>query len=153
MTKSKPMDEILTRKTIEKENQNQIVYKNAFGIVFEKYFVVYNSNAKIKIKIQDTKRVSMQKRRTIAKNIFLLTVTVFIIIGCFYLNVSLVHKLIFISIAIILMIMNIYYKEYQYIFCITKQEYNIASIVKKNLKEDAKKIQRVLAEKLKKNNF
>jgi hypothetical protein len=143
------MVETLTRNTIEKENQNQIEYMNAFGIVFEKYFVVYNSSTKIKININDTKNVRIQKSRIMTKNIVLISVALNTVIGCYYLNVLFVYKLIFILFATILIIIGVYFKEYQYKFTITKQDDRIVFIVNKKLKEEAKKIQRVLAEKLK----
>ena len=142
------MVEILTSTTIEKENTNQMEFMNAFGIVFEHHFVVFNSNNKIKINIHEAKHVNMRKSRVMTKNIFLIAIAVYTLIFSYYLNIDLIYKIIFSTLALFLIALGIYYKEYQYKFIIVKLDECITFIVKKHLKEEAKKIQRVLSEKL-----
>lgn len=150
ITKSRNMVETLSRNNNVKENLNQMEFMNAFGIVFKNYFVVYDISTKIRVNIEDTKFVSMRKSRKITKNIFLIAVSVYMIIGTYSIVLSLLYKGIFSSIALLILILGVFYKEYQYKFTIIKHDDCIEFKVKKNLKEDAKKIQRILTEKIKK---
>lgn len=142
------MVETLTSTTIEKEITNQMEFMNAFGIVFEHHFVVFDNNKKIKINMSEAKHVNMRKSRIMTKNIFLIAIAVYSIIFSYYLNVALVYKIIFGSLGLFIMVLGMFYKEYQYKFIIVKLDECITFIVKKHLKEEAKKIQRVLSEKL-----
>lgn len=142
------MVETLTSNTIEIETTNQMEFMNAFGIVFEHHFVVFDSNNKIKINIQEAKHVNMRKSRIMSKNIFLIAIAVYALIFSYYINVALTYKIIISALAIILIALGMYYKEYQYKFIIVKVDECITFTVKKHLKEEAKKIQRVLSEKL-----
>ena len=142
------MVETLTSNTIEKETTNQMEFMNAFGIVFENHFVVFDNNNKIKINIHEAKHVNMRKSRVMTKNIFLIAIAVYTLIFSYYLNIDLIYKIIFSTLALFLIALGIYYKEYQYKFIIVKLDECITFIVKKHLKEEAKKIQRVISEKL-----
>ena len=137
--------------TETKDNKEQIEYTNAFGIVSNNYFIVYDVCKKIKTNIDDTKFVSVQKIRKIRKNVILIIVSVYMIIGSYYINFSLTNKIIFSSIAIFLLIISIIFKEYYYKFKIIKHDNDCIEFeVERKFKEDAKKIQRVIKEKLKK---
>ncbi|KAB1154295.1 hypothetical protein [Flavobacterium luteum] len=142
------MVETLTNDIIEKETTNQMEFMNAFGIVFEKHFVVFDNNKKIKINMSEAKHVNMRKSRIMTKNIFLIAIAVYTLIFSYYLDIALVYKIIFETLALFLLTLGMLYKEYQYKFIIVKLNECITFIVKEHLKEDAKKIQRVLAEKL-----
>jgi len=50
-----------------KNNKEQIEYMNAFGVVSNNYFVVYDVCKKIRTNIEDTRFVSIQKVRKIRK--------------------------------------------------------------------------------------
>lgn len=142
------MVKTLTSNTIEKDTTNQMEFMNAFGIVFENHFVVFDNNNKIKINIHEAKHVNMRKSRVMTKNIFFIAIAVYTLIFSYYLDVALTYKITFGILALFLLALGMFYKEYQYKFIIVKIDDCITFIVKKHLKEEAKKIQRVISEKL-----
>lgn len=132
------------------ENNEHIVFMNTFGIVSNTTFTVYNVSKKIRTTIADTKFVSMQKVRKIKKNAILIGLSVYMIIGIYYLPLSLTNTIIFSTISLSLLIVGILFKEYYYKFkIVTFNNDCIEFEVEKKFKEDAKKIQRIVKEKLK----
>lgn len=133
------------------ENNEHVVYMNTFGIVSNTTFTVYNLSKKIQTNIADTRFVTLQKVRKIKKNAILIGLSVYMIIAIYYLPLSLKYTIVFCSIALILLIVGILFKEYYYKFkIVTGNNDCIEFEVEKKFKEDAKKIQRVVKEKLKK---
>ena len=136
-----------------KNNKEQIEYMNAFGVVSNKYFIVYDVCKKIRTNIDDTRFVSIQKVRKIRKNALLVGLSVYMIIGVYYFELPLTNKIFFSFLAFTILIVGILIKEYYYKFKIVKFDNECIEFeVKKKFKEDAKKIQRLLKEKLKKNS-
>ena len=136
-----------------KNNKEQIEYMNAFGVVSNNYFIVYDVCEKIRTNIDDTRFVSIQKVRKIRKNALLVGLSVYMIIGVYYFELPLTNKIFFSFLAFSLLILGIVIKEYYYKFKIVKFDNECIEFeVKKKFKEDAKKIQRLLKEKLKKNS-
>jgi len=143
------MIETLTLNRAKKETEKQLEFMNDFGAVFTNYFFVYNNTFKLTIPFDDTRNVIIRKKRKTKKNIIVLCIGVFTSICIYYCNLSFIAKICFTSLVLVLFILSIQLKEYKYLFIIIKQNDCIQFEVQKNLKDEAKKIQRVVKEKLK----
>jgi hypothetical protein len=137
-------------KQTEKENKTKIEYMNAFGVVFNNYLVIYNINQKTTIEIADIKWISLRKKRKPTKNVYLLSLAILTSIITYFIHFSTTNMYIFSTIiAFALFISVIFFKEYKYKFTIIKHNDLLEFEVKRSLKDDAKKIQKFLNDKLK----
>ena len=144
------MIDLTTPKSAEKENKQAIEYMNSFGVVFNNYFVVYNICQKITIHIDDIKWISVCKKRKITKNFLLIIISTCMFLIAYYLRLPQLYDSLFYSSALILLGSGILVKDFKYKFSIVKYDESIVFEIKKNLKDDAKKIQKIIHEKLKK---
>lgn len=124
-----------------KNTTDDFIYFNALGVLFNDK-VILNNNRNVKLNITDIKRAVVKKERSFRWNMLILLVFIFLLGIFFYFSKQLTinDKIIIVVLSIIVLFSFFLIKEIKYKLIVFLDEGKIEIKVKKEDKEQAKKL-------------